>query len=182
MARTVSDVAILLSVLVGEDKRAATTDENKKGEKDYTKFLDPNCLRGARIGLTRQFVGNNPKQKKVFDAHLEVLESGGASLIEVTFGKLSDERLQILLYELKTNLNKYSPERRSPYKRLADLIKFNEDNKERVMPLFGQELFQRCERRCYRRNGASKVTSAIITIAPTISSRIPYRTIFIKGI
>ena len=54
MARTVSDAAILLSVLVGEDKRAATTVENKKGEKDYTKYLDPNGLRGARIGLSRK--------------------------------------------------------------------------------------------------------------------------------
>jgi amidase len=49
--------------------------------------------------------------------------------------------LQILLYEFKTDLNKYLAERRSPYKTLADLIKFNEENKEREMPLFGQELF-----------------------------------------
>jgi amidase len=46
-----------------------------------------------------------------------------------------------LLYEFKTDLNKYLAGRRSPYKTLADLIKFNEENKEREMPLFGQELF-----------------------------------------
>jgi amidase len=145
MARTVADAAILMSVLVGEDKRDTTTAESKKGEKDYTKFLDPNGLRGARIGVARQFVGNNAKQKEIFDSHLEVLKSSGATLIDVTFGeafgKLGDERLQILLYEFKTDLNKYLAERRSPYKTLADLIKFNEDNKEREMPLFGQELF-----------------------------------------
>lgn len=145
MARTVTDAAILLSVLVGEDKRDATTTASKNGEKDYARFLDPNGMRGARIGVARQFVANNAKQKEIFDSHLEVLKSGGATLIDVTFGeafgKLSDERLQILLYEFKTDLNKYLAERRSPYKTLADLIKFNEDNKEREMPLFGQELF-----------------------------------------
>ncbi len=145
MTRTVADAAILLSVLVGEDKRDAITAESKKGEKDYTKFLDPNGLRGARIGVARQFVGNTAKQKEIFESHLEVLKSHGATLIDVTFtedfGKLGDERLQILLYEFKTDLNKYLAERRSPYKTLADLIKFNEDNKDREMPLFGQELF-----------------------------------------
>ncbi len=145
MARTVSDAAILLGVLVGTDKRDTTTSQSKKGKKDYTKFLDREGLRGARIGVARQFVGNNAKQKEIFESHLEVLKAGGASLIDVTFpvdfSKLSDDRLQVLLYEFKTDLNKYLAERRSPHKTLADLIKFNEENKEREMPLFGQELF-----------------------------------------
>ena len=145
MGRTVSDAAILLGVLVGTDKRDTTTSQSKKGKKDYTKFLDKDGLRGARIGVARQFVGNNAKQKEIFESHLEVLKTGGATLIDVTFpvdfSKLSDDRLQVLLYEFKTDLNKYLAERRSPYKTLADLIKFNEENKEREMPLFGQELF-----------------------------------------
>ena len=57
------------------------------------------------------------------------------------FGKMRDDRRKVLLYEFKTDLNKYLAERRSPYKTLADLIKFNEENKDREMPLFGQELF-----------------------------------------
>ncbi len=145
MTRTVADAAILLGVLVGNDKADATTVESKKGEKDYAKFLDKDGLRGARIGVARQFIGNTAKQKETFELHLEALKSGGATLIEVTFAedfsKLGDERLQILLYEFKTDLNKYLAERRVPYKTLADLIKFNEENKEREMPLFGQELF-----------------------------------------
>jgi amidase len=131
--------------MVGRDKRDQTTSESKKGEKDYTKFLDKDGLRGARIGIARQFVGNNAKQKEIFESHLEVLKAGGATLIDITFpgdfSKTSDDRLQVLLYEFKTDLNKYLAERRSPYKTLADLIKFNEENKEREMPLFGQELF-----------------------------------------
>jgi amidase len=145
MARTVSDAAILLSVLVGRDKRDEMTSESRKGEKDYTKFLDFNGLPGARIGVARQFAGSNARQKEIFDAHVEVLKSAGATLVDVTFSedfsKLGDDRLLVLLYEFKTDLNKYLAERRSPYKTLADLIKFNEENKEREMPLFGQELF-----------------------------------------
>ncbi|HXG85838.1 MAG TPA: amidase family protein, partial [Pyrinomonadaceae bacterium] len=97
MARTVADAAILLGVLVGNDKADATTVESKKGEKDYAKFLHKDGLRGTRIGVARQFVGNNAKQKENFESHLEVLKSGGATLIEVTFAedfsKLGDERL-----------------------------------------------------------------------------------------
>ncbi|HEX8638382.1 MAG TPA: amidase, partial [Pyrinomonadaceae bacterium] len=145
MARTVADAAILLGALVGADKTDATTVQSVKGEKDYAKFLDKDGLRGARIGVARQYVGNNAKQKEIFESHLTVLKNGGATLIDVTFsedfGKTGDDRLQILLYEFKTDLNKYLAERRSPYKTLADLIKFNEENKEREMPLFGQELF-----------------------------------------
>ncbi|MDQ3180764.1 MAG: amidase [Acidobacteriota bacterium] len=145
MARTVADAVILLGVMVGRDKRDAITAESKKGEKDYKKFLNKDGLRGARIGVARQFAGSSAKPKEIFESHLEVLEAGGATLIDVTFpvdfSKLSDDRLQVLLYEFKTDLNKYLAERRSPYKTLADLIKFNEENKEREMPLFGQELF-----------------------------------------
>lgn len=146
MARTVADAAILLGALVGTDKAdSETISANKKGEKDYAKFLIADGLRGARIGVARQFAGNNAKQKETFDAHLENLKAGGATLIDVTFredfNKLANERLQVLLYEFKTDLNRYLAERRSPHKTLADLIKFNEENKEREMPLFGQELF-----------------------------------------
>lgn len=149
MARTVADATILLGALVGTDKADATTSQSAKGEKDYTKFLNKDGLRGARIGAARQFVGNNQKTKEIFESHLEVLKAGGATLVDVTFtedfSKTADDRLQVLLYEFKTDLNKYLAGRRSPYKTLADLIKFNEANKEREMPLFGQELFLQSE-------------------------------------
>ena len=149
MARTVSDAAILLGVLIGRDKRDATTFESKKGEKDYTKFLDADGLRGARIGVARQFVGTNAKPKELFESNLEALKNGGATLIDVNFtedyGKLADDRLLVLLYEFKTDLNKYLAERGSAYKTLAELIKFNEENKAREMPLFGQELFEQSQ-------------------------------------
>ena len=149
MARYVADAALLLGVLVGRDKLDATTADSAKGEKDYTKFLDADGLRGMRIGVARQFVGTNAKQKQLFETNLETLKSGDATLIDVNFtedyGKMSDDRLLVLLYEFKTDLNKYLAERGSQYKTLADLIKFNEANKAREMPLFGQELFEQSQ-------------------------------------
>ncbi len=145
MARTVTDAAILLGAMVGKDKTDAITSDSKKGEKDYTGFLELDGLRNLRIGVARQFMGKDAKVNAIIESHFETLRNGGATLIDITFsedfGKLGDERLKILLYEFKTDLNKYLAGRHSPYKTLADLIKFNEENKNREMPLFGQELF-----------------------------------------
>lgn len=149
MARTVADAAILLSAMVGRDKLDSVTDESKNAPKDYAKFLDKDGLQGARIGIARQFLGNDANFKQMMESHFEVLKSSGATLIEVAFseniGKLGDERLQVLLYEFKTDLNKYLAARGAKYKTLADLIKYNEENRTREMPLFGQELFEQAQ-------------------------------------
>jgi amidase len=150
MARTVSDAAILLGVLVGTDKSDSITSQSTNGKKDYTKFLDKNGLRGARIGVARQFLGRNAKLDAIIEPHLQALKDEGAILIDVTFPtieKFGEDETNILLYEFKDGLNKYLAARNSPYKTLADLIKFNEDNKEREMPLFGQELFLQAEKK-----------------------------------
>lgn len=145
MTRTVADAAAVLSAIVGRDKLDPTTADSARGERDYTKFLAMDGLKGARIGVARQFVGTNADAKAIFEAQLEFLRAGGATLVDVTFpeeiGKLADDRLNVLLYEFKTDLNKYLAARKSKYRTLADLIRFNEENKEKQMPLFGQELF-----------------------------------------
>ena len=128
---------------------AITVRKLKKGEKDYTKFLDRDGLRGARIGVARQYLGKDEKAKSNYRSAPKNLKDGGATLIDVTFPTVEDfgkwaKTLQILLYEFKADLNKYLAARNgSQYKTLAELIKYNEDNKDREMPLFGQELFQR---------------------------------------
>jgi amidase len=149
MARTVADAAALLGVLVAYDKRDAITKAAAKGEKDYTAFLAADGLRGARIGVARQFLGANAAVVTMMEAHFEAMRAAGATLVDVAFGeefgKTGDDRLKVLLYEFKTDLNKYLAERGGPYKTLADLIKYNEDHKAAEMPLFGQELFLQAE-------------------------------------
>src|SRR5271167_1779672 len=58
MARTVRDAAILLNALAGADPRdSATAASSGKLAPDYPRFLDPNGLRGARIGVARKYFG-----------------------------------------------------------------------------------------------------------------------------
>lgn len=145
MARTVTDAAIMLGALVGRDKQDPTTsDADKKGAKDYTKFLDADGLKGSRLGLAMQFT-TRPELKTYYQPFIDALRAAGATLIDVTFtpdySKIADDRLNVLLYEFKTDLNKYLVARGSKYKTLEELIKFNEENKERELPKFGQELF-----------------------------------------
>jgi len=134
MCRTVTDAAILLGVL---------------GTKsiDYTKSLDPNGLKGARIGVARKFFGINDATDALMKSSLDVLKRLGATLVDpadmATVGKYDDTEQEVLLFEFKTDLNKYlgglNANVRS--RTLADLIKFNEENRDREMPYFGQELF-----------------------------------------
>ncbi len=149
MARTVADAAILLGVLVGTDKKDSITANSKKGQKDYTKFLDKNGLSGARIGVARTFFDPARPLGKLTEPYLQLLKEAGATLIEVTLPSTNfgDNQSVVLQYEFKTNLNKYLAQRNSPFKTLADLIKFNEENKEKEMPIFAQEIFLQSEER-----------------------------------
>lgn len=148
MARTVADAAALLSAMTGYDKEdPITVDSPKRGAKDYTKFLDTNGLKGARLGLVLQFVqGRTAEQTKAYyQPFIDKIRSAGATLIDVTFtpdySKVQTQRLDVLLYEFKADLNKYLAARAAKYKTLEDLIKFNDENKEKELKLFGQELF-----------------------------------------
>jgi amidase len=145
MTRTVADAAVLLSVIAGSDESDPITLDAPKGATDYTAFLDKDGLHGARIGIATQSIGKEPMLKALAEAQFDLMRNAGATLVEITFPeeveKGGDDRSNVLLYEFKTDLNKYLAGRRSRYKTLADLIQFNEENKENEMPLFGQELF-----------------------------------------
>jgi amidase len=150
MTRTVADAAILLGVLVGADKSDQITSQSTRGAKDYTKFLDANGLRGMRIGVGRQVFGKDAKIDRLIEPQLQVFKDGGATLIDVqfpTFGKFGDAEFEVLLYEFKADLNKYLAGRNSRHKTLADLIRFNEENRDREMPFFGQEIFTMAEKK-----------------------------------
>ncbi|HVE56104.1 MAG TPA: amidase [Pyrinomonadaceae bacterium] len=144
MTRSVADAAILLGVLIGNDPNDAITAQAVKGKKDYTSFLQKDGLKGARIGVARAIFGRNSKIDAVVEPHLKVLQAGGATLVDIEFassGKFGDAEYEVLLYEFKEDLNKYLAGRGGQHKTLADLIKFNEANRDKEMPYFGQEIF-----------------------------------------
>jgi amidase len=155
MCRTVTDAAILLSVIAREDPQDAATGRRTDGPAgtiDYTTLLDPNGLKGARIGVARKDVwGYSPEGDRVCEQALEVLRDVGAVLVDPAdiphLGDYDAAEFDVLLYEFKADLNAYlaawAPG--APARTLADLIAFNEREKARELLYFGQELFERAE-------------------------------------
>ena len=152
MTRTVADAAILLNAIAGTDRLdPATVEADRRRAKDYTKFLDPNGLKGARLGLVMTPPRQNPDAFKAYwQPFIDKLREAGATLVDVTFPDYSPmqaDRTAILQYEFKTGLAKYLVGRGSKYKTLEDIIKFNEDNKDRELQIFGQEIFIESQKR-----------------------------------
>ncbi len=83
MARSVSDLAAALSVMAGVDPADPTTQMSVgKAEADYTKFLKPGALKGARIGIGRDFMGADPAVDKITEDAIATLKSLGADIVD----------------------------------------------------------------------------------------------------
>ncbi|MBK9068650.1 MAG: amidase [Gemmatimonadetes bacterium] len=147
ICRTVTDAALLLGGMVGADPRDPITRAAAPHQhRDFTRFLDPGALRGKRLGVTRKaFTGYHPGTDARFEEALVMLRELGATLVDPADLPHAEDRgadeFQVLLYEFKAGLNAYlaglGPS--APVRTLDDVIAFNERNRERVMPHFGQE-------------------------------------------
>jgi amidase len=153
MARTVEDAAILLSALTGVDKRdPATSAKEKRVSRDYTRFLQKDGLKGARIGVARSLFGSDKRVLTIMESSLDCMKGLGAVLIDVEmkssdgFGKTE---LEVLLFEFKADLDAYlgglGPAAR--VHSMADVIRFNEENRLRVLTYFGQERMEAAQKK-----------------------------------
>jgi amidase len=148
MTRTVRDAAILLNVLAGADPRdPATSSTGTRGQTDYTTSLDPNGLRGARIGVARtKFFGYSDVTDKLINDAIDAMKANGAVIVDPanieTAGKFDDSEFDVLLYEFKADLNNYlaSLGPKAPVKSLQDIIDYNNRHTAQEMPFFGQEI------------------------------------------
>ena len=155
MARTVRDAAIVLGALTGPDPGDdASRASAGKVYTDYTRFLDPAGLRGARVGVVRErYMGYSPKTDKLVEHALDFFKQEGATVVDPaniqTAGKFDEAEFEVLLYEFKTDLNAYlsSLGPAAPATSLAELIRFNEENAVREMPYFGQEIFEMAQKK-----------------------------------
>jgi len=148
MARTVEDAAVLLGVLAGVDpgdERTALAEEQIRP--DYTAFLDPDGLRGMRIGVARQFMGVNAELDRVMEKALTSLRKAGAKLVDPAdipnLDRMGVPFVQVLRYELKANLNRYLESLGSgaPVGSLEEIIAFNRAHRDVEMTYFGQDVF-----------------------------------------
>jgi amidase len=88
MARHVYDVAAALGVIAGVDPADEATRKGEgEAEADYTKFLDANALSGARLGIARDFMGQDPETDWIVEASLDAMRKAGAAIVDVKFPK-----------------------------------------------------------------------------------------------
>lgn len=153
MARTVADAATMLGAMVGVDETdAATLSEGRSAYEDYTQFLDPDGLRGARIGVARKLFGSDKRVLKIIESSLETMISSGAELVEVKLvssEKFEKTEREVLSYEFKADLNAYLATRGRTAKvhSLEDVIKFDQENHARVLLYFGQERLEEAQKK-----------------------------------
>ena len=149
MTRTVADAAALLTVLAGIDPTdPATAARARHAAVDYSAALDAGALKGARIGVARQLFTRNPLTTAVIEQALAAMRAAGAIVVDpadIPNADKLDASFEVLLHEFKAGIAAYLAARgaSSRYATLADLIAFNERERAREMPYFGQELFER---------------------------------------
>jgi amidase len=140
MARSVRDAAILLGAMA----------EGSHAQPDYTKYLDPQGLRGARLGVARKFFGITADVDRLMESCLAEMKRQGAEIIDPadlpSHGKYGDAELEVLQYEYKSDLNAYLETRHTGLT-LEKLIDFNEKHRAEEMPYFEQEIMVQSQKK-----------------------------------
>jgi amidase len=147
MARSVSDAAIMLGALAGIDSQDPVTLNSKgKAKNDYTPYLDPNGLKGKRLGVEKSAFKRNAAVDSLLNEAIATLRSQGAIVTEIELYKelkeVGDAEFTVLLYEFKAGLNEYLSKASSKIKDLAALIGYNVQHEDKAMPYFKQEILQ----------------------------------------
>jgi amidase len=152
MARTVRDAAILLGALTGRDEEdEATWESEGKSRKEYTSLLDTEALKGKRIGIEKSYLNGQEDVVKLYRQAIEILKKQGAEIIELEILKSLSAALAaegtVMQYEFKEGLGKYLSKAKASMHSLADVISFNREHADKVMPFFKQEELEQSQTR-----------------------------------
>ena len=145
LARSVTDAAMLLTVMAGSDAGDPASKDADAHAVNFAKALDADSLKGAKLGVLRDMSGYDKDTAVVFNRALDVLKAQGAQLVEIPinlFEDLSQEQRIVLLYDFKEDINTYLAHTPPGVKTrtLADLIAFNQtDPREK---LHTQDIFE----------------------------------------
>ncbi len=144
MGRTVEDAAILFTAMVGKDPADPLADAFPQSVPDFAANLSKDALKGARIGVLRTHsgAGNDVRVDQIILDTMATLESLGAEVIdpiEIDTEGMGSASRTVLYYEFKADLNAYLENSGAPMKTMADIIAFNDEHADDVMPFFGQE-------------------------------------------
>lgn len=144
MTRTVFDAALVLDAIAGVDPRDAATAKIPKEAKGFAAGLAGASLRGARLGVIQPLMEANWNVAPVAKEALAALTAAGATLVEVELSSAAYDaaELEVLLFELKADLDAYLAARGGPMKQLSDLIAFNQAHAAEELGFFGQQHFE----------------------------------------
>jgi amidase len=151
MTCCVADAAAMLGPLAGPDPADPATAPSAGRPADYTAFLDPGALSGARLGVWRD--GSKTARQPtaaVLEAAIGRLRSAGAEIIDPVplpgTGDVPELELGALLHEFKHDLNAYLAALPGEHPRtLAELIEYNFRHAGRVLAHFDQDLLERAQ-------------------------------------
>jgi amidase len=115
----------------------------KKAPPGFVAALGSATLKGARLGVVRRVVEAGWSVAPVAKEALAALTAAGAVLVDVELSSSAydDAELEVLLFELKADMDAYLGARGGPMRQLADLVAFNEAHAEQELPYFGQQHF-----------------------------------------
>lgn len=146
MTRSVADAAVLLGAIAGRDPAdPATAARPGLAVYDYAARLDPNALRGARLGVLRNRLSETPAIATALEAAIQAMRQAGATVVEAQIpndGQWDADEQTVLLYEFKAGIARYLAAHDAPLRDLDALIAFNREHAAREMPHFGQDLFE----------------------------------------
>ena len=152
MARSVADAAAMLTVMAGSDARDPQTADADAHKGDYTTALDPDALKGKRIGVMRFDAGYDPNVDALLDRAIADLKAAGAEVVEIkTFAsepEIGKNEGLVLNTELKADMATYLASTPAAVKSrtLSDLIAFDNAHAHEEMPFFGQETFEQADK------------------------------------
>ncbi len=147
MTRTIQDAAIVLGALTAVDEKDEIMGKRSANiPADYTVFLDDNSLQGKKIGVEKSFLKGHEAIDLLLQNALKQMIAKGASIVEVNLVEklkdISDNEFKVLQYEFKDGLNRYLAAKNLPVKSLLDVITFNKEHADEVMPYFRQDILE----------------------------------------
>jgi len=151
MARSVGDAALLLDVLCARDPQDPGAAPDNRFGLDYAGAAAGADLRGARLGVLRSYFKDNAGLDALLDASLQTLRTAGAEIVDALpftpDPKLDAAELEVLLYELKADLDAWMMRLPPGFRvrSLADVIRFDREHADVELAPFGQELFERAQ-------------------------------------
>jgi amidase len=153
LARSVTDAALVLSVIAGSDPADAATKNVDAMKTDYMSALREDALNGRRLGVMRFGLKNyDPAVLESFEQSLRVLRAAGAEIVEINEFEIPPElgraAGRTIAAEFKSEINDYLASTRAESvktRSLADLIRFNKAHAGVELALFGQEYFEIAE-------------------------------------